>query len=98
MSRKAFADKSSWKTPSVYAFVGGYGPFRTRQHDSIEDVVVLLYKGNGEQVRRHPMYGLAKEAQHVLLKYQDDTTGTWKYIALDRGTWLELENDYLCYC
>lgn len=76
MSRKAFADKSSWKTPSVYAFVGGYGPFRARQHDSIEDVVVLLYKGNGEQVRRHPMYGLAKEAQHVLLKYQDDTTGT----------------------
>jgi len=75
MSCKAFVDKSSWKTPSIYAFASGYGPFRVTEVHPIEQVVVLLYNGDdsrntptNEERLRHVMYKLAGEAQGLLLK------------------------------
>ena len=75
MSRKAFVDKSSWKTPSIYAFASGYGPFRVKEVDPIEQVVVLLYNGDNsrntptnEKRLRRMMYKLAGQAQDLLLK------------------------------
>lgn len=74
MSRKVFEDKTSWKTPSLYVFASGYGPFRAKAFDPIEDLVVMLYNGDGiappnnEQHRRHAMYDLAAEAQTLLVK------------------------------
>ena len=72
MSRKAKADKSSWNLPSIYAFVGGYGPFRTKAFEPIKQVVVLLTNDNaGSFVKanqEHPaMHGFAGEAQGLLL-------------------------------
>jgi hypothetical protein len=78
MSRKASADKSSWKTPSIFAFVGGYGPFRAKAFNPIEQVVVLLYNGDEGKIARakeerrcHAMYSFAGEAQGLLLKGGD---------------------------
>lgn len=69
MSRKAHADKSDWHTFSLYAFVGGYGPFKLRGADPIENaVVVLKHQGNESHAEHHPLYFLAGEAQELLLK------------------------------
>eukprot|EP00566_Odontella_aurita_P022421 CAMPEP_0113587072 /NCGR_PEP_ID=MMETSP0015_2-20120614/34673_1 /TAXON_ID=2838 /ORGANISM="Odontella" /LENGTH=138 /DNA_ID=CAMNT_0000492627 /DNA_START=12 /DNA_END=424 /DNA_ORIENTATION=+ /assembly_acc=CAM_ASM_000160 len=75
MSRKASADKSSWSIPSIYAFVGGYGPFRTKAFDPIEEVVVLLFNGDSDSFvstneaewQRPAMHSFAGEAQGLLL-------------------------------
>ena len=73
MSRKAREDKSSWKTPLIYAFAGDYGPFRTKGFQPIEDVVVVLYNGGKDaEEERHAMYPLAGEAQELLLKQPPD--------------------------
>ena len=79
MSRKAFADKSSWKVPTLFFFVGGYGPFRSKTFEPIEDVTVLLYSGNDNSVSsgssdqgRHQMFTLAGEAQALLLQETND--------------------------
>jgi CobW/HypB/UreG, nucleotide-binding domain/NUDIX domain len=44
MSRKARAtDKSAWKVPALYAFTAGYGSFRPKPIEPIDDVLVVLY-------------------------------------------------------
>ena len=77
MSRKAFADKSSWKVPSLFFFVGGYGPYRPKTFEAIEQVTVLLYDGHAgdrspARQGRHKMLDLAGEAQELLLPDDDD--------------------------
>eukprot|EP00588_Corethron_pennatum_P007645 CAMPEP_0194297466 /NCGR_PEP_ID=MMETSP0169-20130528/58968_1 /TAXON_ID=218684 /ORGANISM="Corethron pennatum, Strain L29A3" /LENGTH=487 /DNA_ID=CAMNT_0039047275 /DNA_START=246 /DNA_END=1709 /DNA_ORIENTATION=+ len=71
MSRKAREDKSAWKTPSVHAFVGDYGPFRTRECRPIEQVLVILCNersgGGSGGPQRHAMYDFAGPAQRMLL-------------------------------
>ena len=75
MSRKAFADKSSWKVPSLFFFVGGYGPYRPKTFEPIEQVTVLLYDGHGDRTPtdhgHHKMLDLAGEAQGLLLSDDD---------------------------
>jgi len=78
MSRKSRGDKSPWKTPSVYAFVGDYGPFRAKRFEPIEQVLVILYDkisrcASGPQ--HHTMYDFAGQAQKRLLKSDDSTLG-----------------------
>lgn len=77
MSRKAFADKSSWKVPSLFFFVGGYGPYRPKTFEAIEQVTVLLYDGHAGDSSptdqgRHKMLDLAGEAQGLLLPDDDN--------------------------
>jgi hypothetical protein len=74
MSRKAFADKSSWRVPSLFFFAGGYGPSHPGQMSPIEHVVVLLYDGNdcSPHQGHHKMYDLAGEAQAFLLSDESD--------------------------
>ena len=87
MSRKAREDKSTWKTPLIYAFAGDYGPFRTKGFQPIEDVVVVLYNGSNsgkaqdaeDNEERHAMYPLAGEAQELLLK-QPSQDGSQYYL------------------
>ena len=81
MARKAIQDKSSWRTPSIYIFVSGYGPFQPKEMDSIENFTVLLYDGyckddtssvhSKEPTHHHPMYNFAGEAQELLLNRVD---------------------------
>ena len=85
MSRKSRKDKSAWHTPSVHVFTGGYGPYKPRQHQAIENALVLLSNTidddtsagtNNDTTRRHPMYKHAAHAQKILLqdggkKFQD---------------------------
>lgn len=83
MSRKAREDQSTWKMQSVHAFVGEYGPFRTKGYNPIENSVVWLCntqsnneKKNKEKKlsstndhdRRHHMYSLASSAQEILVR------------------------------
>ena len=79
MSRKAKADKSSWNLPSIYAFDGGYGPFRVKAFEPITQVVVLIcnehdnagsfVKAEANQERpAEAMHGFAGEAHGLLLK------------------------------
>ena len=79
MSRKWAADKSSWKVPTLFFFVAGYGPSRPKPFEPIEDVTVLLYSGNDDSVSsdptdqgRHKMFALAGEAQALLLQEAND--------------------------
>lgn len=66
MSRKARQDRSSWKTPSIYAFAGDYGPFRAK--GLIEDTLVVITKSQSDNEGRHCMHPLAGQAQELLLK------------------------------
>ena len=77
MSRKAFADKTSWKVPSLFFFVGGYGPYRPKTFEAIEQITVLLYDGCADDRSpasqgHHKMLYLAGEAQDLLLPDDDD--------------------------
>ena len=79
MSRKDRYDKSSWKVPTLFFFVAGYGPSRPKPFEPIEDVTVLLYGGNDDSVSsdptdqgRHKMFALAGEAQALLLQEAND--------------------------
>lgn len=70
MSRKAREDKSSWKIPSVYTFVGAYGPFRGgNKNAGIEDAMVYLYNSSVRQdPKHHSMHAIAGQAQRLLLE------------------------------
>jgi len=46
MSRKSREDKSSWKIPSIYAFSGGYGPYRVKTFDAIDGAAVLIHNSS----------------------------------------------------
>eukprot|EP00977_Amphora_coffeiformis_P005843 scaffold1225_cov164-Amphora_coffeaeformis.AAC.19 len=82
MSRKVYLDKSTWKLPTIYSFVGGYGPFRPPKdfQPVPSGAVVLLYHGGStsqeshpqKQQRRHPMYFLAGQVQELLLKEENE--------------------------
>ena len=49
MSRKKQEDQSAWKMPSLYAFVGEYGPYKAKGHDPIANTLVWLCNtGNDE--------------------------------------------------
>ena len=78
MSRKARDDKTSWRTPNIYAFAGDYGPFKIRGHSPIEGALVLLTMTNkadqedSEGNVRHPMYAMAAQAQQILLQQPSD--------------------------
>mmetsp|Transcript_26939 Transcript_26939/g.40460 ORF Transcript_26939/g.40460 Transcript_26939/m.40460 type:complete len:1047 (-) Transcript_26939:411-3551(-) len=74
MSRKAREDRSKWKTPSIYSFVGDYGPFKAKGYDPIDQVLVLLHNSaaqNASTSRKHDMLPLAGEAQQLLLKKEE---------------------------
>ncbi|KAL7576709.1 hypothetical protein ACA910_005633 [Epithemia clementina (nom. ined.)] len=81
MSRKCRQDRSEWKSPKVYAFTGGYCPFKTKEVELIGgyDCLLLLWNSalytDKDGTARHPMYSLAGEMQHLLLQmpsYDDD--------------------------
>lgn len=94
MSRKAFADRSSWKTPRLYAFTGGYGPFKPKGHDAIEDVLVVLWheRASEKDRGRHPMHGVAGVTQEILLR--NDTKSPFKSILiLDIRTMTETDTE-----
>jgi len=64
--------------PSLYAFVGEYGPFKAKDFDPIENTLVWLCN-SGEtddtdegQPRRHTMYPLAGPIQDLLLRERDE--------------------------
>ncbi len=73
MSRKSREDKSEWKLPSLYAFVGDYSPFRTKGYDPIGNTLVWFHNSWAkdeegiEDNGRHPMYPLAGGIQEELL-------------------------------
>jgi len=46
MSRKSREDKSAWKIPSIYAFSGGYGPYRVKTYDVIDGAAVLIHNSS----------------------------------------------------
>jgi G3E family GTPase/ADP-ribose pyrophosphatase YjhB (NUDIX family) len=70
MSRKAREDKSSWNTPTIYAFAGDYGPFKVRGESPIEDALVLLKVTMPAEDTdgRHAVYQIAGQAQQLLLQ------------------------------
>ena len=78
MGRKTSDEESAARQqPSLYTFVGEYGPFKIKGHEPIEDTLVWLYN-SGETIsegdedydkdpRKHPMYPLAAPIQDMLL-------------------------------
>ncbi len=78
MGRQKQADSAgTWQQPSIYTFVGDYGPFKVKGHDPIEDALIWLYNSgetnsdddedNNKDPQRHPMYPLATPIQDMLL-------------------------------
>jgi len=72
MSRKAKEDKSTWHVPGIYAFTGGYGPYKPRP--GLDNCLVLLTSTtdptsirNNDHGKRHAMYRYAGQAQQLLL-------------------------------
>ena len=75
MSRKSREDNSSWKTPSIYAFVGDYAPLRTKGYEPIENALVWLdFSRDGDE--RHAMYSYAGQAQEILIKNNESSPDT----------------------
>jgi len=72
MSRKSGQDQSAWQMPSIYAFVGEYGPFKAKEFDPIEDTLIWLCNtatnDDDEMTRRHAMYPLAAPIQAMLVR------------------------------
>ena len=74
MSRKAREDKSAWHVPGIYAFTGGYGPYKPKQ---LENCLVLLTSTLSDDgsldvdgknaIQRHAMFKFAAQAQKLLL-------------------------------
>ncbi len=68
---------TAWQQPSLYTFVGEYGPFKIKGHEPIEDTLVWLYNSgetnceddedDEKDPRKHPMYPLAAPIQDMLL-------------------------------
>jgi G3E family GTPase len=78
MSRKAHEDRSTWNTPTLHAFNGGYGPFKPRGHAPIEDVLIVLKHTEpttNEDGYDHPMYNIASDAQELLLRDNNQNSG-----------------------
>lgn len=70
MSRKSREDQSTWKMPTLYAFVGEYGPFKTKGYEPIENTLIWLCNSqikDAEDDGRHDMYSLAGPIQKELL-------------------------------
>jgi hypothetical protein len=92
MSRKKQEDQSTWQMPSMYAFVGEYGPFKAKGFDPIANTLVWLYNSGNEtndgecdesyptprqrQPRRHAMYPLMDPIQDLLLSSADDASSS----------------------
>jgi G3E family GTPase len=70
MSRKSREDQSAWKVPSLYAFVGEYGPFKLNGYEPIQKTLIWLCNSrtNDDDDGRHAMYSLAGAAQELLLQ------------------------------
>ena len=72
MGRNSGEDQSEWSMPTMYAFVGDYGPFKAKGFDPIGDILVWLHHSgdpNDElycNPRRHPMHSLAGPIQDLL--------------------------------
>ena len=70
MSRKSREDQSTWKMPTLYAFVGEYGPFKIKGYEPIENTLIWLCNSqikDAEDDGRHDMYSLAGPIQKELL-------------------------------
>ncbi len=78
MSRKAHEDRSAWQVPSLYAFVGEYGPFKVNGYEPIRKTLIWLCNSqtNDDDDGRHAMYPLAGAAQEQLLKQSDSSFRT----------------------
>lgn len=68
MSRKVREDSSTWQMPSLYAFVGAYGPIKIKAHDLIKNTLIwicnsCMYENDGQ----HHLYSLAGDIQQQLL-------------------------------
>jgi len=70
MSRKDREDQSAWKVPSLYAFVGEYGPYKVNGYEPIQTTLIWLCNSqtNDDDDGRHAMHPLAGAAQELLLK------------------------------
>ena len=75
MSRKVHADKSEWSQASLYAFMGGYGPFKPRGPQPIDNVVVVFKHRveSSTSTYSHPLYSMAGEVQALLLSASNET-------------------------
>ncbi|CAJ1957646.1 unnamed protein product [Cylindrotheca closterium] len=95
MSRKAQENRSEWKTPSIYAFSGDYGPFKIRRNEPIDNALVYFMKDGITAVssakagstaartqRQHPMLEMAAVAQQLLLKPGDCSTQEYLFSAI----------------
>jgi len=73
MSRKSREDQSAWKVPSLYAFVGEYGPFKLNGYEPIKKTLIWLCNSrtNDDDDGRHAMHSLAGAAQELLLHQPD---------------------------
>mmetsp|Transcript_27409 Transcript_27409/g.66562 ORF Transcript_27409/g.66562 Transcript_27409/m.66562 type:complete len:1032 (-) Transcript_27409:204-3299(-) len=82
MSRRSRQDKTTWKVPSVYGFVGDYGPLKIKGFEPLDNVVVWLHRSNNSSSRKdkngtkivkkfHPMYSLTGPLQQLLLSADD---------------------------
>ena len=70
-------ESAAWQQPSLYTFVGEYGPFKVKENQPIEDTLVWLYSSgetnseddedDDKDPRKHPMYPLAAPIQDILL-------------------------------
>eukprot|EP00804_Cyclotella_cryptica_P028439 CCRYP_014210-RA/>CCRYP_014210-RA protein AED:0.01 eAED:0.01 QI:37/1/1/1/1/1/2/89/956 len=76
MSRKARENSSTWEMPSLYAFVGAYGPFKIKGHEPIKNTLIWVCNSQSENIHandgQHDMCPLAGAIQQELLLEAND--------------------------
>jgi G3E family GTPase len=102
MSRKAREDSSTWQMPSLYAFVGAYGPFKTKGYEPIDNTLIWLCNSwtihdAPENDGRHGMYSLAGNIQQELLLAGREINGKTRFntvLVMDIKDMFENQQDY----
>ena len=102
MSRKSKEneDQSVWQMPSIYAFVGEYGPFKAKGFDPIENTLVWFCNtgetndGGNQTQRRHDMFSLAGPIQELLLSEKGKKSKFTAVLVIDINDMFENREEY----
>ncbi len=92
MSRKSREDQSTWEMPSIEVFNAGYGPFRAKGFDPIDNALIWFHYSTKNKDGQHPNFSLAGMSQELLLKQKDMRVGT--IICIDLKDMFESEPCY----
>ena len=94
MSRKARENQSTWLTPSLYAFAAGYGPFKIKDYEPIEETLIWLCNSHHTDTKegRHVMYPFSGPAQQLLLQEPNSRFST--ILVMDIKDMFETHEDY----